>query len=129
MRYKEVLEKYGITQIELAERLGINRVSVSRLLSEKTKFIIMATFAIILLGSCGNGRTKEEQKAYTDSLFHVISCSPTIVGGPYTLENQLNACDLLIEEYPDRKSEIEKIKKTIQLQIREQNNTIIDFED
>jgi len=35
MRYKEVLEKYGITQIELAEKLGINRVSVSRLLSEK----------------------------------------------------------------------------------------------
>lgn len=35
MRYKEVLEKYGLTQIELAERLGINRVSVSRLLSEK----------------------------------------------------------------------------------------------
>lgn len=35
MRYKEVLNKYGVTQIELAERLGINRVSVSRLLSEK----------------------------------------------------------------------------------------------
>lgn len=35
MRFKEVLKKYGISQIELAERLGINRVSVSRLLSEK----------------------------------------------------------------------------------------------
>lgn len=35
MRFKEVLEKYGITQTELAERLGINRVSVSRLFSEK----------------------------------------------------------------------------------------------
>lgn len=34
MRYKEVLKKYGITQSELAERLGINRVSVSRLLSD-----------------------------------------------------------------------------------------------
>lgn len=34
MRYKEVLKKYGITQIELAEKLGINRVSVSRLLSD-----------------------------------------------------------------------------------------------
>ena len=35
MRYKEVLNRYGGTQVELAERLGINRVSVSRLLSEK----------------------------------------------------------------------------------------------
>lgn len=35
MRYKEVLKKYGISQTELADRLGINRVSVSRLLSEK----------------------------------------------------------------------------------------------
>lgn len=34
MRYKEVLKKYGITQSELAERLRINRVSVSRLLSD-----------------------------------------------------------------------------------------------
>ena len=34
MRFKEVLKKYGITQTELAERLGINRVSVSRLFSE-----------------------------------------------------------------------------------------------
>jgi len=35
MRVKEVLSKYNVTQIELAERLGINRVSVSRLLSNK----------------------------------------------------------------------------------------------
>lgn len=35
MRYKEVLKRYGISQTELADRLGINRVSVSRLLSEK----------------------------------------------------------------------------------------------
>lgn len=34
MRYKEVLKKYGVTQIELADKLGINRVSVSRLLSD-----------------------------------------------------------------------------------------------
>lgn len=34
MRFKEVLSKYGITQIELANRLGINRVSVSRLFKE-----------------------------------------------------------------------------------------------
>lgn len=35
MKYKATLEKYGVSQVELAERLGINRVSVSRLLSEK----------------------------------------------------------------------------------------------
>lgn len=34
MRIKEVLKEYNITQIELAGRLGINRVSVSRLLSD-----------------------------------------------------------------------------------------------
>ena len=34
MRYKEVLKKYGVTQVELTDKLGINRVSVSRLLSD-----------------------------------------------------------------------------------------------
>ena len=58
--------------------------------------------AVVLMCSC-SGRSKEEQKAYTDSLFHVLSCSPTIVDGPYTLEDQLNACDLLIKEYPNKK--------------------------
>lgn len=32
---KETLKKIGLTQNELAERLGINRVSLSRLLSDK----------------------------------------------------------------------------------------------
>lgn len=35
MRFKEILNKYGVTQQDLAERMGMNRVSVSRLLSEK----------------------------------------------------------------------------------------------
>lgn len=35
MRIKEVMKRYGITQDEIATRLGINRVSVSRLLSDK----------------------------------------------------------------------------------------------
>lgn len=34
MRFKEVLKQYGMTQIELAEKMGINRVSVSRLFSD-----------------------------------------------------------------------------------------------
>lgn len=35
MRFKDVLNKYGVTQQNLADRMGMNRVSVSRLLSEK----------------------------------------------------------------------------------------------
>jgi transcriptional regulator with XRE-family HTH domain len=35
MRFKDILNKYGITQQDLAYRMGVNRVSVSRLLSEK----------------------------------------------------------------------------------------------
>lgn len=78
------------------------------------KYIIL-TVSFILL-SCG-GRSKEEQKAYTDSLFHVISTSPSIVAGPYTLEDQLDACDKLIKEYPDKQDEFENLKATIQKQI------------
>ena len=81
------------------------------------RFVTMI-FAVALMCSCG-GRSKEEQKAYTDSLFHVISCSPTIVAGPYTLEDQLNACDLLIKEYPNKKDEIENLKETIRKQIKD----------
>ena len=81
------------------------------------RFVTMI-FAVALMCSCG-GRSKEEQKAYTDSLFHVISCSPTIVAGPYTLEDQLNACDLLIKEYPNKKDEFENLKETIRTQIKD----------
>ena len=35
MRFKDILNKYSVTQQDLADRMGINRVSVSRLLSEK----------------------------------------------------------------------------------------------
>lgn len=35
MRFKDILNKYGVTQQDLADRMGMNRVSVSRLLSEK----------------------------------------------------------------------------------------------
>lgn len=66
--------------------------------------------------ACG-GRTKAEQKAYEDSLFHVISASPTIVNGAYTLQDQLNACDLLIKEHPEKKEELEVIKQQIQQEI------------
>ena len=35
MHIKQVLKQRGLTQNELSERLGINRVSLSRLLSDK----------------------------------------------------------------------------------------------
>ena len=35
MRFKDIFIKYGVTQQDLADRMGMNRVSVSRLLSEK----------------------------------------------------------------------------------------------
>ena len=35
LHIKETLKKRGLTQNELADRLGINRVSLSRLLSDK----------------------------------------------------------------------------------------------
>lgn len=85
----------------------------------KKAFVIV--FIALLITSC-SGRSEEEQKAYTDSLFHVITCSPTIVRSSYTLEDQLNACELLIEEYPERKDKIEKIKKIIQKQIADRDS-------
>lgn len=82
--------------------------------------------SIIALGlqSCSNGRSELEQQEYTDSLLHVISCSPTIVDSHYTLEDQLDACDLLIKEYPNKKSDFEEIKATIKKQIEERDNEI-----
>lgn len=34
MKYKNVLKKYGITQEELAKRLGLNRVTIARTLND-----------------------------------------------------------------------------------------------
>lgn len=84
------------------------------------KYFFFFIFTVSLLFSCGR-RSQAEQKAYTDSLFHVISCSPTIVAGPYTLEDQLNACDLLIKEYPNKQAEFQNIKETIQKRIKERD--------
>lgn len=47
MRFKEVLKKYGVSQNELAERLGINRVSVNRMLRDENdmRYSTMVKFA------------------------------------------------------------------------------------
>lgn len=60
MRYKEVLEKYGLTQIELADRLGINRVSVSRLLSEKNDMRTSTLIKIANAIGCSVGELFDE---------------------------------------------------------------------
>ena len=80
--------------------------------------IVPLLVMIAALGSCGNKRSEAEQKAYTDSLYHVISCSPTVVQGEYTLEDQLDACNLLIKEYPKQKGRFEQVKSSIREQIR-----------
>lgn len=83
---------------------------------KKVLLFIATTFIL----SC-NGRSKEEQKAYVDSLFHVVSCSPTIVAGPYTLKDRLDACDKLIEEYPEYREQGEKVRATIIEQIKDRD--------
>lgn len=90
------------------------------------KFIGILLSALLFC-SCSNRRTEAEQKQYIDSLFHVISCSPSIVDGPYTLENQLEACDLLIKEYPDRKKQFEDLKESIHLQIEQRDSDEPDY--
>lgn len=82
------------------------------------KALIVITTSLLTI-SCG-GRSTEQQKIYTDSLMHVISCSPTIIDGSYTLEDQINACDLLIKEFPEEKERFEEIKATIKKQIQNQ---------
>lgn len=85
---------------------------------------VITLVLLVTMTSCG--RSSEAKKAYIDSLYHVIQCSPTIVAGPYTLEDQLHACDLLLEEYPEKKEKIERIKKDIEHQIEERDNPTID---
>lgn len=66
MRFKETLEKYGITQMELADRLGINRVSVSRLLSEKNDIRLSTIEKIAKAIGCKVGDFFEDEMSGTD---------------------------------------------------------------
>lgn len=80
--------------------------------------IFLSLLIPAILSSCNSGaRSTEEHQQYVDSLFNVISSSPMIVNGPYSLTDQLEACDLLIKEFPDKKNDFEQIKATIQTQI------------
>lgn len=72
MRFKEVLEKYGITQTELAERLGINRVSVSRLFSEKNDMRSSTVIKIAAAIGCSVGELYDDFKKGDDE--NSITC-------------------------------------------------------
>lgn len=74
MRYKEVLEKYGVTQIELAERLGINRVSVSRLLSEKNDMRTSTLIKIANAIGCQVGELFDNEIRDNGKLSNVVIC-------------------------------------------------------
>lgn len=85
---------------------------------------VITLVLLVTMTSCG--RSSEAKKAYIDSLYHVIQCSPTIVAGPYTLEDQLHACDLLMDELPaEKRNRLEIIKKGIEHKIDERDNPTI----
>ena len=67
MRFKEVLEKYGMTQTELAERLGINRVSVSRLFNEKNDMRSSTVIKIAAAIGCSAGELYDDYNNCGDS--------------------------------------------------------------
>lgn len=52
MDIKSILKRYTLTQGELAERLGINRVSMSRLLSERNDMRISTAKKIAAAIGC-----------------------------------------------------------------------------
>lgn len=62
MRIKEVLKRYGITQDEIAKRLGINRVSVNRLLNDKNDMRVSTAEKFAAAIGCRIGELFEEEK-------------------------------------------------------------------
>lgn len=61
MRFKDILNKYGVTQQDLADRMGMNRVSVSRLLSEKNDLRISTIEKIANAIGCPIAKLFDEQ--------------------------------------------------------------------
>lgn len=62
MRIKEVLRKHAITQDEIAKRLGINRVSVNRLLNDKNDMRVSTAEKFAAAIGCRIGELFEEEK-------------------------------------------------------------------
>lgn len=72
MRYKEVLKKYGLTQNELADRLGINRVSVSRLLSDGNDMRVSTIIKIANAIGCTPGEMLDDDNKTESDLIALI---------------------------------------------------------
>nr|DAH54005.1 MAG TPA: helix-turn-helix domain protein [Caudoviricetes sp.] len=66
MDIKEIIKSKGITQMELADRLGINRVSVSRLLSEKNDIRLSTIEKIAKAIGCKVGDFFTDEMSGTD---------------------------------------------------------------
>ena len=94
MRYKEVLKKYGISQTELADRLGINRVSVSRLLSEKNDMRASTIEKIAKAIGCTSGEL-------FDDAADINTPSPSLV---------CPKCGARLKLVEDEPSELEKVR-------------------
>lgn len=67
MKFKSILEKYGVNQIELAKRLDINRVSISRLLSEKNDLRLSTLAKIADAIGCSITELIESENASDES--------------------------------------------------------------
>lgn len=75
MRYKEVLKKYGVTQVELADKLGINRVSVSRLLSDNNDMRASTIIKIANAIGCTAGELFDDAQEVKEEVGAVASTS------------------------------------------------------
>lgn len=76
MKFKSILEKYGVNQIELAKRLDINRVSISRLLSEKNDLRLSTLAKIADAIGCSITELIESENVSDESEKHTFIICP-----------------------------------------------------
>jgi transcriptional regulator with XRE-family HTH domain len=69
---KDVLKKYGLSQIDLADRLGINRVSVSRLLSDNNDMRISTLCKMADAIGCSPAEFFTDKPTANDDAAHIV---------------------------------------------------------
>lgn len=69
---KDVLKKYGLSQIDLADRLGINRVSVSRLLSDNNDMRVSTLCKMADAIGCSPAEFFTDDKVNNDDAAHIV---------------------------------------------------------
>ncbi|MBQ0073644.1 MAG: helix-turn-helix transcriptional regulator [Prevotella sp.] len=74
MRFKEVLKKYGLTQTELALKLGINRVSVARLINDDNDIRKTTLIKIANSIGCSVGELFDDYKETCDHSPTTLTC-------------------------------------------------------